>query len=116
MTDQGEHEISYALYPHSSDFKDAKTVNKAYEFNYPLIPIIEPRHNGELPKKHSFISIQPENVILTTIKKAEDSDDLILRFYEASGKDTEATIQMDETLKDVVETDLLEEEISKIPF
>jgi len=116
LTDQGEHEISYALYPHISDFKDALTVNKAYEFNYPLIPIIEPGHHGDLPKTHSFISIQPENIILTVIKKAEDSDDLILRFYETSGKDTEAVIQMDETLKDVVETNLMEKEISELPF
>ncbi|MCD6504393.1 hypothetical protein J7K52_03365 [Candidatus Bathyarchaeota archaeon] len=116
LTDQGKHEVSYALYPHKSDFKEALTIRRAYEFNYPLIPIIEESHTGNLPKSHSFVSIQPENVILTVMKKAEDSDHLILRFYETAGKDVEAVIQVDRALKDVVETDLTEKEVSKIPF
>ncbi|HDN62695.1 MAG TPA: hypothetical protein ENF56_01895, partial [Candidatus Bathyarchaeota archaeon] len=73
-------------------------------------------HTGNLPKSHSFVSIQPENVILTVMKKAEDSDHLILRFYETAGKDVEAVIQIEGVLKDVVETDLMEKEGSKIPF
>jgi alpha-mannosidase len=113
-TDQGEHYIAYALYPHRLDFKDALTVRRAYEFNYPLISLIEPSHDGYLPKTHSFISVQPENVILNVIKKAEDSGDMILRFYETSGKDTKATIRLAEPLKSAVETDLLENETSQM--
>jgi alpha-mannosidase len=115
LTDQGEHDIAYALYPHSSDFRKALTARKAYELNYPLILLIEPNHGGELPKAHSFVSIQPENIILTAIKKAEDSDDIILRFYETSGKDTQAVIHIEETLKNAKETDLMENETSEIP-
>lgn len=114
LTDQGEHHIAYALYPHRSDFREALTVRKAYEFNYPLMPLIEPNHEGDLPKAYSFVSVQPENIILTVIKKAEDSDDIILRFYETSGKDTKAVVQVAETLKGASETDLLEDEISEI--
>ncbi len=62
LTDQGEHDITYALYPHRFDFKRALTTKKAYEFNYPLIPTIESNHGGSLPKTHSFVSVQPDNV------------------------------------------------------
>jgi alpha-mannosidase len=116
LSDQGEHHIAYALYPHHSDFRDALTVRKAYEFNYPLVPLIEHSHKGNLPKVYSFVSVQPENIILTVIKKAEDSDDIILRFYETSGKDTKTAIRVSETLKDIKETDLLENETSEIPI
>jgi len=116
LTDQGEHRIAYALYPHRSDFKEALTARKAYEFNYPLALFIEPSHEGDLPKVYSFVSVQPENIILTVIKKAEDSDDIILRFYETSGKNTKAVIQLAETLKGARETDLLENETSEIPI
>jgi len=116
LTDQGEHRIAYALYPHRSDFKEALTARKAYEFNYPLVLFIEPSHEGDLPKVYSFVSVQPENIILTVIKKAEDSDDIILRFYETSGKNTKAVIQLAETLKGARETDLLENETSEIPI
>lgn len=116
LTDQGEHHIAYALYPHRSDFKKALTARKAYEFNYPLVLLIEPSHEGDLPKVYSFVSVQPENIILTVVKKAEDSDDIILRFYETSGKDTKAAIRVAETLKGARETDLLENETSEIPI
>jgi alpha-mannosidase len=116
LSDQGEHDVAYALYPHRSDFRETLTVRKAYEFNYPLMPLIEPSHNGDLPKVYSFISVQPENIILTVIKKAEHSDDVIMRLYEASGKDTKALIRSAETLKDARETDLLESEILEIPI
>lgn len=114
LTDQGEHHIAYALYPHRSDFREALTVRKAYEFNYPIVPLIEPSHEGDLPKAYSFVSVQPENIILTVIKKAEDSDDIILRFYETLGKDMKAVVQVAETLKGARETDLLENAISEI--
>ena len=115
LTDQGEHLIAYALYPHSSDFKEALTDRKAYELNYPLIHLIEPNHRGDLPKVHSFVSAQPENVILTVIKKAEDSDDVILRFYETSGKEAKAVIRLAETLRGARETDLMENETTEMP-
>ena len=115
LTDQGENSIAYALYPHSSDFKEALTVRKAYELNYPLIHLIDPNHRGDLPKVHSFVSAQPENVILTVIKKAEDSDDVILRFYETSGKEAKAVIRLAETLKGARETDLMENETAEMP-
>jgi len=114
LTDQGEHHIAYALYPHSFDFREALTVRKAYEFNYPLISFAETGHKGELPKVHSFMSAQPENIVLTVVKKAEDSDDGIIRFYETSGKDTKAEIRIAKNLKGVRETDLLENETSEI--
>jgi alpha-mannosidase len=115
LTDQGEHHIAYALYPHRSDFKTALTARKAYEFNYPLLPLVEENHDGALPKAYSFVSVQPENIILTVVKKAEDSDDLVLRFYETSGKDTKAMINVDETVKGATRTDLMEKELSEIP-
>jgi alpha-mannosidase len=116
LSDQGEHDIAYALYPHRSDFREASTARKAYEFNYPAIPIIEPNHEGNLPKAYSFVSVQPADIILTVIKKAEDSDNIILRFYETLGKDTKAVIRVAETLEAARETDLLENETSEMPI
>lgn len=115
-TDQGTHHIAYGFYPHCSDFKQALVPRKAYEFNYPLIPLPEPPHKGILPKLHSFLSVQPDNLILTVIKKAEDSDDIILRFYETSGEDAKAEIQVDSGLVEVRETNLLENERAVVSF
>jgi alpha-mannosidase len=114
VTDQGEHDISYALYPHASGFKAAATIKRAYEFNYPLLTLVVPAHEGKLPKSMSFVSVQPENLVLTVMKKAEDSDDIILRFYETSGKQAKALITVKDSPKTVKETNLMEEEISDV--
>jgi alpha-mannosidase len=72
-TDQGKHKVAYALYPHEAGFKEALVARKAYEFNCPMLPVVEPSHKGRLPRALSFASASPANVILTTMKKAEDS-------------------------------------------
>jgi alpha-mannosidase len=115
LTDQGEHHVAYALYPHAAGFKEALTAKRAYEFNYPMLPALEPSHRGRLPKALSFITTHPENVILTTVKKAEDTNDVILRVYETSGKDTDVTFDLAWTPKKAAVTDLMEAATSKVP-
>jgi len=44
------------------------------------------------------------------LKKAEDGKSIIIRFYEASGKKTEATITLFKKIKEAKAVDLLEEE------
>ena len=69
-----------------------------------------------MPKTHSFVSVQPENVILTVIKKTEDSNDIVLRLYETCGRNVKATIMVDWKLKGARETNLLENETAIIPL
>ena len=49
---------------------------------------------GSLAAVHSFLQAQPDNVIVTALKKAEDENALVVRFYEWAGKDSEVTIQL----------------------
>jgi alpha-mannosidase len=114
FTDQGEHSLAYALYPHSSDFKDALTARKAYEFNYPMLPFVEPNHDGQLAKAFSFVSAEPGNIILTVAKKAEDSHDIVLRFFETCGRTNKAVIRLAVSPKSAAETDLMENKVSGV--
>jgi alpha-mannosidase len=91
--DMGHHHFHYALYPHAGTWKDAMTVRHGYEYNYPLTAVVTTAHAGSLPASHSFVSLMPENVVLTAVKKAEDQNGLgvnglILRVYEWAGKDS----------------------------
>jgi alpha-mannosidase len=89
--DMGHHHFHYALYPHAGTWKDAMTVRHGFEYNYPLTAIVTTAHSGSLPAEHSFASVTADNVVLTAVKKAEDSKGLILRCYEWAGKD--ATVE-----------------------
>ena len=61
------------------------------------------------PSSLSFAHIEAENVIIETIKKAEKSDDIILRLYEASGATTRTTLTLDREIDTIWRTNLLEE-------
>jgi alpha-mannosidase len=85
--DQGHHHFSYALYPHAGNWKQALTVRRGYEFNYKLMARQVEAHEGSLPVRHSFFSTDDRNVVVTAVKKAEDRNALIVRFYEWAGED-----------------------------
>ena len=64
----------YALYPHGGDWKQALTVRHGYEYNYKLQAMQVEAHTGSLPAEHAYVTVKPENVVLTALKKAEDDN------------------------------------------
>jgi alpha-mannosidase len=56
------------------------------------------------------VQIEPRNVILTAVKKAEDDDGLILRFYESTGKAGEVRLRLPEKAVSAFETNLMEKQ------
>jgi alpha-mannosidase len=77
--DQGEHRFAYALMPHAGGWRDAGVVAEARAFNQPLLwtrGSVEPR---------SFAAVDDPNLVIDTIKRAEDGDALVVRLYEAHG-------------------------------
>jgi alpha-mannosidase len=92
--DRGHHQFSYWLYPHSGDWKTALTVRRGYETNYPLTAMQVASHAGEWPAAQSFVSVAADNVVLTAMKKAEDSNALLFRVYEWAGKSGDVTISV----------------------
>ncbi|HEY3185137.1 MAG TPA: glycoside hydrolase family 38 C-terminal domain-containing protein, partial [Gaiellaceae bacterium] len=75
--DMGRHEFAYALLPHAGGWRDAGVVAEGIRFNAPL--------RSCSGAQGSFASVDDANVVLDTIKRAEDADDLVLRLYEAHG-------------------------------
>ncbi len=106
--DVGEHNFKYALYPHQGNWKSADTVKRGYELNHPLIAMPVSSKEGGLPSAKSFIKVNPPSIIMSCLKKAEDSDDLILRVYESKGEKTEVNIDLDFSVEETAEVDLLE--------
>jgi alpha-mannosidase len=106
--DEGHHEFSYSLYPHGGGWKDALTIRQGYELNYKLISMPTGKHQGALPPEHSFVQAQQDNVIVTALKKAEDDNTLVLRFYEWAGKESDIRLQIPPGAASASETDLME--------
>lgn len=114
--DEGEHEFTYSLYPHGGSWREAQTVRRGYELNYKLIAMQTYKHEGPLPPEHSFVRVQPENVVLTAVKRTEDDQSLILRFYEWAGKEADVKLQLPPGAQSAVETDLMERSLGSLPL
>ena len=67
-----------------------------------------------MPAEHSFVSIAEPHVVLTAVKKAEDGDGLVLRFYEWAGKEVDVKLQLPAGAQSASETDLMERPIADL--
>jgi len=112
--DQGQHSFTYSLYPHGGDWFKAETAKEAYDLNYPLQTVITQSDSGEQPQQKSFVEVEAESTILETVKKAEDSDALILRFYEYGNRREKVRVALKRKIKKVNESNLIEEDIAEI--
>ena len=108
--DQGIHRFSYAIYPHAGDQIQGHVKEHGYDFNFkPIAGIISGNPSGKLPEEKSLFRIDVSNVVIEAIKKAEDSDDIILRLYEAENKSTVCHLHTGFCIGKLAEGNLMEE-------
>ena len=63
-----------------------------------------------------MVSINCENVVLDTIKKAEDSDALVIRMYECYNRRSNVNVTFLKELAEVTECNLMETPLKQVPF
>ncbi|QMV19947.1 alpha-mannosidase [Granulicella sp. 5B5] len=106
--DRGKQHFTYEIYPHTGTWQHAETVHRGYELNTPLTAEQVFSHTGTLPATHSFAAVDNPNVVLSAVKKAEDSNALIFRMYEATGQGTDVHLHIPAGAEYAVETNLME--------
>lgn len=108
FADLGEHVMVYSLLPHTGDWRET-VVPAAYDLNDPLILR---RLNGTSAAAESFsslVSVSAPNVIVETIKWAEDGNGLIVRMYECQRNRGQVTLTAGFALAEAYHCNLLEE-------
>lgn len=68
-----------------------------------------------MPETMSFISVENKNLILSTVKKCEDDDNVIVRCYDIEGTDSEARLSISSPVQKAELTNMIEEEGKIIP-
>jgi alpha-mannosidase len=106
--DEGHHAFTYSLYPHGGGWREAQTVRRGYELNYPLLPLTATDHTGNLPGARSFLEVREDNVIVTAVKKSEDDDALVIRFYEWAGRGGDVHLRLPAPAAHAETTNLME--------
>jgi alpha-mannosidase len=115
--DVGEHRFKYSLYPHAGSWKE-DTQREAYLLNDPILVYrsqVERRTSESLLSNlQSLLSVSSPNVIIETIKRAEDGDGIIIRLYESQRKRGPVQLRAGFAVDAAWETNLLEENISEL--
>lgn len=116
LPELGRHTFRFALIPFGEGWTPADSARAGYDFNLPFNVVGTDVHDGELPTSQAFAEVLTPNVMLSGMKKAEDSDALILRLYEVEGKATTAEVRLGSALARpnslAVETDILEQPLT----
>jgi len=112
--DQGEHRFIYSLLPHPGDWR-AGSVPAAYALNDPLI--VRRVNGGGVggSTSRSLVSVDAPNVIIETVKQAEDDQGLIVRLYENERCRGPATLRTGFPLAKAYRCTLLEEDEAPLP-
>ncbi len=114
--DKEHHEFTYSVYPHTENWTDANTVAQAYELNNPMTAVVKENEGGNLADEYSLFKVDRDNVVIETVKKAENGEELIVRLYECYNRRTNVTLICGEEIADAVECNLLEEDEKQVSF
>jgi alpha-mannosidase len=114
QADQGQHTFIYSLLPHAGRW-NAATIASAYALNDPLLVhaidaatdaqrnVASPAHSASL-----IVAEQP-NIVIETLKRAEDGNGIIVRLYESQRRRGQITLTAGFRLKAAWHTNLLEQ-------
>ncbi len=107
--DIGRHQFAYAVMPHAGGWREAGVVAESARFETPL------RWVAGTVAPHSWFAIDDPNLVLDTVKRAEDSDALVLRLYEAHGARGTARIHVGVPFTGAESCNLLEDAGAALP-
>ena len=111
--DQGQHLFTYSLLPHIGDFTQGGIVNESYLLNRPL-KAIKVNGGGMLPAEYSLITCDCENIVIETVKEAENGHGIVVRLYDAWNRKSRPTLKLGFDAKAVSLCDMLENPIEEI--
>ena len=116
FTQAGDHRYRMSLLPHGGSWR--LRYRDAIGFNHQLIACVAGAgspSSGSAPRiSANYLRLEPENLILTAMKKSEGGDFVTIRFYEAEGTPCTARLRMPKTIQKAWKTSLIEENVETI--
>ncbi len=78
----GRWTFHYSLIPHAGGWESA--FEKAHRFARPLRAVRSDRGTGSLPAGGSLLEVEPHELVLSSLKVAEDGDGVVVRVYNTA--------------------------------
>ncbi len=113
--DIGTHKFTFSVAGHTGGWQDSPVAWQAARLNQPMVSFQVPQHPGKLGKSHSILQVAGNGkVMVNAIKIAENSDEIIVRVKELSGRPAEnMTLSFGKAIVSAREVNGQEEEIGK---
>jgi alpha-mannosidase len=107
----------YSVTTHRGTWKEGRPRDFGWAAASPLIAVpVKGNEGGALPKAMSFCTVDASNVLVLTVKKAEDGEGIIIRLIETEGREAKATVTFPHvTISKATRTNLVEEDAAAIP-
>jgi hypothetical protein len=113
----GDHHFRFSLTGHAGSWHSSW--HDGIGANHPLLPVVGGPHAAlaTLPDQHSFVTLSSANVLISTIKKCEDDDSVVVRCYDIEGKDSPLHLTLPGvTVARAAATNMIEEETTPLPL
>ena len=115
--DFGFHTFTYSITGHDGALDKPATAIKAEILNQPIKAFSSPKHDGTLGKEFAFVRSNNDRVVIKALKKAEVSDEYVVRVYETGGATAQqAAITFAGEIEQAVLADGTEKEIGSADF
>ncbi|NQT92901.1 MAG: alpha-mannosidase, partial [Lentisphaerae bacterium] len=113
---QGRLDFDYALFPHEGSWEEGKVWAEAELFNVPVSTWqFVPAQEGDLPPSGTLYSLHPDCLVLSALKKAEDRETIIARFFNPTAQAVEGRLDVCFPLAGAHLTNLNEQRLSELP-
>ncbi|MFX1509525.1 MAG: alpha-mannosidase [Promethearchaeota archaeon] len=113
----GQYHANYSIIPHLGTWKTPTTRQHTQQYITPLKAIqLHKTTDGHLAPSQSFLSVSPGTCTFSCLKKSEQTDSTILRFYETSGSSSKVQITSKFAIKQAVFVNLAEKQLEPIPM
>jgi alpha-mannosidase len=84
--DLGHHEFVYGITGHSGGWRTSQTDWQGQRLNAPLFAFETSKHDGALGRTFSLLKVSNPRIRVLAVKKAELSDEVVVRLVELEGK------------------------------
>ncbi len=111
IADREEHRFTYSLMPHAGGWREADTPGMAYRLNIPALCVAG---GAEGAPYAPFASADAPNVIVESVKRAEDGDGVIVRLYECHGRRTATRLAIGFPATQAASCNALEDTLEKV--
>lgn len=84
--DKGHHVLTYSIVGHQGGLDMVSATRQSTLLNSPLRAFVAPKHKGQLGRAFSFVNSSNDRVLVRALKRAETTDEYVIRVYELGGQ------------------------------